>query len=123
VILLAVRQPTPALLAAEAGCCLAALGLLRALARDRGPRRDENLISTIAIVGRAMIVMLLAHLSMTVAHWPALRADLVISALCLLTAGPAASMLRHGPVRRALPASTWARLKRETPGPRPTVTL
>jgi 4-hydroxybenzoate polyprenyltransferase len=111
VMLVTVRQPTPALLAAEAGCSAAAMGLLLALSRDRGPRRDENVISAIAIIGRAMVLMLLAHLSMADAGWSALRANLVIVTLCVLTAGPAISMLRHGPARRlTLPDEAWERL-------------
>jgi 4-hydroxybenzoate polyprenyltransferase len=112
VILVTVRQPTPFLLAAEAGCCAAALGLLRALSRDGGPRREENLISAIAIIGRAMILMLLAYLSMADAGWSALRSGLVMMTLCVLTAGLAISMLRHGPAGLlTLPPDKWAQLE------------
>ena len=108
-ILLTVRHLTPALLVAEAACNAAALGLLHHLARDRGPRRDELLISAIAIVGRGMIVILAAHLSMTDAGWSVLRASLVIAALTVLTAGLVDSMLRHGPAARlTLTDGTWA---------------
>jgi 4-hydroxybenzoate polyprenyltransferase len=111
VLLLTARQATPALVAAEAACNAAALGLLRMLSRDRGPRRDEILISAIAIIGRGMVVMLLAHLSMADASWPILRSSLVITALAVLTAGQAVAMLRDGPAGRlSLPASTWAML-------------
>ena len=108
-ILLTVRHLTPALLVAEAACNAAALGLLHHLARDRGPRRDELLISAIAIVGRGMIVILAAHLSMTDAGWSALRASLVIAALTAATASLVDSMLRHGPAARlTLTDGTWA---------------
>ncbi|HEY1643334.1 MAG TPA: UbiA family prenyltransferase [Streptosporangiaceae bacterium] len=116
-ILLTVRHLSPALLVAEAACNAAALGLLHHLSRDRGPRRDELLISAIAIVGRGMIVILAAHLSMTDARWSALRASLVIAALTVLTAGLVDSMLRHGPAGRlTLTDSTWARLATATQG-------
>jgi 4-hydroxybenzoate polyprenyltransferase len=111
VMLVSVRQLTPALLVAEAGCNAAAIGLLLVLSRDHGPRRDEKVISAIAIIGRAMVLMLLAHLSMADAGWSALRSNLVIVTLCVLTAGPAISMLRHGPARRVtLSDEAWERL-------------
>jgi 4-hydroxybenzoate polyprenyltransferase len=111
VLLLTVRQATPLLVAAEAAGNAAALGLLRMLSRDRGQRRDEILISAIAIVGRGMVVMLFAHLSMGDASWSAVRSSLVIAALAVLTAGQAVAMLRDGPAGRlSLPESTWAML-------------
>jgi hypothetical protein len=88
------------LLTAEAACTVAALALLRAVSADRGPRRDEALIAAIAITGRGMILLLLAHLSMTDAHWAAWRYDAVLAALAAVTAGPAWSMIRHGPASR-----------------------
>jgi 4-hydroxybenzoate polyprenyltransferase len=118
VILAEVRQPTPALLAGVGGCCAGALVLLYALARDDGARRDENLISAIAIIGRAMVVLLLGHLSMADAHWSAARSNLVIVMLCVLAAGPVASMLRHGPAGRLpLTRRAWARLDSRAPEP------
>jgi 4-hydroxybenzoate polyprenyltransferase len=99
-ILAAARHPTAALIAAEAAGAAGALALLAALAADRGARRDEALISATAIVGRGMIMVLLAHLSMTAAHWDALRYTVVIAGFAVVTAGQAAEMLRHGPVSR-----------------------
>jgi 4-hydroxybenzoate polyprenyltransferase len=110
-ILLTVRHLTPALLIAEAACNAAALGLLYQLSRDRGPRRDERLISAMAIVGRGMVVILAAHLTMTDARWSAMQASLMVAALAGLTAALTDSMLRHGPAGRlTLADSTWARL-------------
>ena len=103
-ILAATRGLTLSLLGAEAACTVTALALLRALSADRGPRRDEALIAAIAITGRGMILLLLAHLSMTDAQWAPWRYDAVLAALAVLTAGPAWSMMRHGPAsRRTLP--------------------
>jgi hypothetical protein len=99
-LLAAVRQLTVPLAVAEAGCLAGALVLLRALVRELGARRDEALITAIAIVGRCMILLLLAHLSMVSAGWPAYRYDAVIGMLCVLTADQASSMLRHGPITR-----------------------
>jgi 4-hydroxybenzoate polyprenyltransferase len=105
-ILAATRHPTALLALAEAGCTAAALGLLAALARSRSARRDEALIAAVAIVGRGMILLLLAHLSMIAAGWPPLAYGAVTAALCLLIAGPALSMARHGPVSR-LTVPAW----------------
>jgi 4-hydroxybenzoate polyprenyltransferase len=97
VILAATRHLTLAFLLAEAGCLAAALALLRALARDRGARRDEFLISATAIAGRGMVLLLLAHLSMVSAGWGVIRYDAVIGLLGLLTIGQMVSMVRYGP--------------------------
>jgi 4-hydroxybenzoate polyprenyltransferase len=124
VILGSVHRPTAALLAAEAGCLGLALLLLRKLADRRaidvpmglqdaahryidgeavpGERRDECLISAIAIIGRGTFVLLCAHLSMTEAGWTGWRYSLVIAALGVLTAGMAASMARNGPITRTM---------------------
>jgi 4-hydroxybenzoate polyprenyltransferase len=70
----------------------------------RGGHRDEALITAIAIVGRGMILLLLAHLSMESAGWPAIRYDAVIGLLGIMIAGQATSMVRHGPItRRTIP--------------------
>ena len=76
------------------------MGLLKALSEDRGPRRDEALIAAIAIVGRGSIVALVAHLSMTVAGWPALRHGAVMGGLVLIVVGQVVSMVRRGPISR-----------------------
>jgi 4-hydroxybenzoate polyprenyltransferase len=100
VILVTVHRPTAALAAVEAGCLGGALWLLRRLAADPGARRDECLISAIAIIGRGVVLLLFAHLSMTSAGWAGWRYNLVIAALGVLTAGLAASMARNGPITR-----------------------
>lgn len=102
-IVAAAHRPTAALAASEAGLLAGALGLLRALARETSARRDEALISAIAIIGRGMVLLLLAHLSMVAAGWPAIRYAVVIGALTLLTVGPAISMARNGPTARTAP--------------------
>jgi 4-hydroxybenzoate polyprenyltransferase len=97
IVLVAAARPTVYLAGAYAACVAIAVGLLRALSVDQGPRRDERLISAIAIVGRGMVVLLVAHLSMTQAlPWY----GAVIAALSVLIAGQATSMLRHGPIVR-----------------------
>lgn len=120
-VLAATRQLTPLLAAAEAGCTLAALWLLGALARSRSDRRDEALIAAVAIAGRGMILLLLAHLSLVSAGWPAPGYGAVMAALCLLIAGPAASMARNGPVSRLTvpPAGYPAGVPGDCPSPAP----
>lgn len=99
-ILAAVRRPTPVLLAAEVVCVAVALGLIRALAADRGVRRDERLISAIAIVGRSMILLLFGHLSMVTARVPAAPYTMVIGALTAIVLAQTAVMARRGPLTR-----------------------
>jgi 4-hydroxybenzoate polyprenyltransferase len=103
-LLTAVRHPTPALVGVNVICVLLALGLLRALSADRGPRRDEAYISAIAIVGRGMILTLLAHLSMTGRPVPVLTYDAVIVLLAAVTTGQATVMTRREPATRLTPA-------------------
>lgn len=100
VILTGTQRLTVTLAAAEAACAVGALAILAALSADRGARRDEALVSATAIVGRGMIVMLLAHLSMTAGHWDPLRYTVVLAGLAVLTAGHAVDMVRRGPVTR-----------------------
>ncbi|MFJ4844369.1 MULTISPECIES: UbiA prenyltransferase family protein [unclassified Streptomyces] len=99
-VLIAAARPGPAY-AVSTGLCLAgALWLLRALATGPGHRREEALISAIAIVGRGMVLLLLAHLSMLQAHWTVLGESAALAALLVVTAGQAATMAVSGPVTR-----------------------
>lgn len=66
-----------------------ALILLRRLATDQGHRRDERLISALAIVGRGLLVVLLVQLTVD-------RPALVI-ALVTVFAAQATAMARYGP--------------------------
>jgi 4-hydroxybenzoate polyprenyltransferase len=99
-LLTAVRHPTPTLVGVNVVCLVLALGLLRALSRDLGPRHDEAYISAIAIVGRGMVLTLLAHLSMTGRSVPGPAYDAIISLLAAVTVGQAAVMGRRGPATR-----------------------
>jgi 4-hydroxybenzoate polyprenyltransferase len=100
VLLLAVPAPTPALVAGYVLGVAAVLVSLRMLAADPGHRREEALIAAIAIVGRGMLLLVLAHLAMTHAGWPPAGYDAVLAGLVLITAGQAVSMARHGPHTR-----------------------
>jgi hypothetical protein len=95
------------LVAVQAAWVVTALLLLRALADDRGPRRDEAVISAIAIVGRGMILTLVAHLGMTDAGWSAAAAGAVLLALLVVHLGQAHTMARFGPVGRLRVPAAW----------------
>ncbi|GAA1777668.1 UbiA family prenyltransferase [Actinomadura chokoriensis] len=118
VLVAAVRHPTVHLAAVNAAYLTAALLLLRALAAERGARRDEHLIAAIAIVGRGIVLSLLVHLALTNAHWPAPAYAAVMTALaaCLLgqatvmaRCGPAVTPARRSPVRGLITAPSRTR--------------
>ncbi|MFJ5218290.1 UbiA prenyltransferase family protein [Streptomyces sp. NPDC088354] len=117
-VLIAAARPGPAY-ALSTGLCLAgALWLLRALATGPGHRREEALISAVAVVGRGMILLLLAHLSMLQAHWTALAESAALAALLAVTAGQAATMAKYGPVTRSTVPFTEAEAAAGSSGPR-----
>jgi 4-hydroxybenzoate polyprenyltransferase len=91
-VLLAVRQRTPALVVTYALSVVLTLALLRALAGSTNPHRDEALIGAVAIVGRGLMVTLLAHLAAVGAGWPATTASALVLAVLVLFAGSAWSM-------------------------------
>jgi hypothetical protein len=94
-----------------------AVALLRALAEDRGARRDEALISAIAIVGRGMVLTLIADLGMHNAGWPAVSAAAVHVAITVICLGQAHTMARTGPVTRLrLPTSATEEQERADGG-------
>lgn len=105
----ATRRITLPFAAAELACLTGALILLRALAAGRGGRRDEAIISAIAIAGRAMVLLLLAHLSMRapgVSGWTTGWYDVVIAGITVTCAGQAWTMARRGPTSR-LTVPAW----------------
>ncbi|WP_161789659.1 UbiA family prenyltransferase [Phaeacidiphilus oryzae] len=105
-LLLAGLPPaTPEFVLASLLDCAAVLWLLLRLARETHPHREERLISAVAILGRGLLLLLLAHLAA-----PHLRyhgrppEDAITLALLVLTLGQTHAILRHGPaVRRHVP--------------------
>ncbi|MFZ0323574.1 MAG: UbiA family prenyltransferase, partial [Actinomycetes bacterium] len=97
VILLGVQSPTRTLAGTLLVCLAVSLWLLRVLAVDQGPRRDEAVISAIAVVGRGMMLIVLAHLGMTNASWSATASAAVLIVLTAITMGQAREMFRNGP--------------------------
>jgi 4-hydroxybenzoate polyprenyltransferase len=100
VVVLAAKHPTGLLIGAEAVCLAGVLVALRMLARAPGARRDEALISSIAILGRGMVLLLLAHLSLVNADWSWPGYAAVLGLLTLGTLGQAARTVLTGPVTR-----------------------
>ena len=111
-----VRDLSPALVVAQLVWVANALVLLRMLAADRGSRRDESLISALAIVGRGMVVTVVAHLGMTDAGWSRPTSAAILAAITGVVLGQAVTMARKGPLSRLRVPSSWPRPnRRETP--------
>ena len=110
--LAAVRGATVALVSANVVWVGAVLMLLRGLAVDGGARRDERLISAIAIVSRGVLLSVIAHLSMRAAHWVPLAYTGVLVALVVVVLGQAHTMLRHGPRTGLTVPAAWTPIER-----------
>jgi 4-hydroxybenzoate polyprenyltransferase len=107
--LLAAPGMSAAVAASEVTLLAVALVLLHRLRTDLGPRRDESLISAIAIVGRGMVLVVVAQLSALDARRPALFAAALVVVLTALMLADVRSMLRYGPrTRLRLPADMLA---------------
>lgn len=94
---LSVTQPEVATTAVLAVFTIAALALVRELAADRGLRHDERVISAIAIVGRGMVLTLLASACVVAAHWTPIAQGALLAALLAVSLGQARTMVRLGP--------------------------
>lgn len=103
-LLAGVDAPTPALYVSVAAHLTAVLWLLRRIAAERHPRRESRLITCAAIVGRGLLLTLLAHESMLPRHWPPAAGGSLLAVLLALTLGQAYVMLRYGPRPPALVA-------------------
>ena len=104
---LAVRGADAVLAVAYGAFVVAALAILRRLAVDRGPHRDERLISAIAILGRGMIVTVIGHLSMTDAGWALVARAAGLGAFTLLAVGVALDVALYGHRTRTTVPSDW----------------
>ena len=108
VTLAAVRGFNGTLAAVLGFYLVVALGLLAALSEERGARRDESLISALAIVGRGTIVTLFAHLSITDARWSGTAYRGCMLVLMSVVIGQASTMARRGPTSRLTVPVKWA---------------
>ena len=107
VALLGVRELGPVLVVAQVVWVAAALVLLRRLAVDAGPRRDEALISAIAVVGRGMVLGVLVHLGAVDAGWSVVATGALVVAVVATVLGQAVTMARFGPATRLRVPATW----------------
>lgn len=82
---------------------LLALGLLRELAADSGHRRDEWLISAMAIMGRGLLLVLVVDLAAPTVGWSTTLTSTVIGCFLVSFGGQALHMRRHGPTGPTLP--------------------
>jgi 4-hydroxybenzoate polyprenyltransferase len=100
---------SPTVAATQAALLAAALVLLHHLRTAGGPRRDERIISALAIVGRGMVLVVIAHLGAVDAGRSGLVAAALAVALTAISLADARAMLRYGPrVRLQLPADMRA---------------
>ena len=103
---MAIRGDLPGgLVASYSAALVAVLALLWALSIDRGPRRDELIVSTLAIVGRGQLVVVLVALAMR--DRPAPLVSGAIGALAIIITTQAYQMLRRGPVMRHTVPDAW----------------
>lgn len=115
-MLVAIQHLTATLACFEAAFLAGVLASLRALRAEVTARREEALISSIAILGRGMLLLVLAHLSMMAAHWPRPWYVAVLMLLSLGILGQAARMMLQGPVTRlTVPGWTAAESDRRRP--------
>lgn len=106
ILLVGIPQPSTALVAAYAVGTVVMVVALAVLSTDPGPRRDEAVIATIAIIGRGMLVLVFAHQQLLTAHWPGWAYNAIMAALILLTALQSYVMWHRGPITRlTAPAS------------------
>ncbi|KUL46064.1 hypothetical protein ADL22_11165 [Streptomyces sp. NRRL F-4489] len=98
--------PAPAFVTTIAAQLAVVLWLLRRIAHETHPHREELLICAAAIVGRGVMTVTLAQLSMGPLHWSAWGQTAVLAALVVLTLGQTWTMVRYGPGgrRRYVPA-------------------
>ena len=106
VIVVAIADRSLTFAISELGLLVATLLLLRAIAHDRGHRRDERLISSIANCGRGIILVLLAQLTLVRTDVSSPYRVVVLAGSTIVLLGQAWSMARHGPALK--PAPDWA---------------
>ena len=115
VIVVAIADRSLTFAISELVLLVATLLLLRAVADDRGHRRDERLISSIAICGRGVILVLLAQLTLVRTDMSSPYRVAVLAGLTIVLLGQAWSMARHGPP--LTPAPDWAHAATSTRRP------
>jgi 4-hydroxybenzoate polyprenyltransferase len=77
-----------------------AVGILVLLARSSAPRRDEALVSGLAICGRTLVLLLLLHFALVAQGASTARSAILLGATTLLLLLSAVDMSAHGPRAR-----------------------
>ncbi len=106
VLLVGLPHPSSVLFACYAVGTVFMAVALNVLSTDPGPRREEAVIATIAITGRAMLVLVFAHQELLAAHWPMWAYNAIMIAFTVATAMQAYVMWHRGPLMRHIPALT-----------------
>jgi 4-hydroxybenzoate polyprenyltransferase len=101
-------QATAAYVLSTLAGTVLALVLLRQLAVVADRRQEEWLVSALAVVGRGLLVVLLADLAVPVAGVAPVPATLLVTGFAVAFGGQALQMRRHGPSRRPGPVATGA---------------
>jgi 4-hydroxybenzoate polyprenyltransferase len=116
VALLAVPQPSPALVVCWSVTLGTALVLLAALARSSHPHHDERLISALAQSGRALVLLLLLHLGLVQQGADPMRAGGLLALVAAALIASSIDLAVNGPSHGA-----WlsARSLRAAPRQRP----
>jgi 4-hydroxybenzoate polyprenyltransferase len=100
IIVVTATRPSAALIVATGALVFVTLILLRAVAANDRHRRDDALISAIAICGRGTMLVVLAHLTVRYEQWTSASSAALLGALAIVTLGQAHRMARYGPVPR-----------------------
>ncbi len=99
---------TPAYVLGTVAGTVLALVLLHRLASVADRRQEEWLVSALAIVGRGLLVVLLADLAAATSGLSPVLANAVVAGFAVAFGGQALQMRRHGPSRRPTPVATVA---------------
>jgi 4-hydroxybenzoate polyprenyltransferase len=102
-----VRAGAPVLWVAQAGWVAVALMLLRLLSADGGPRRDERLISGVAITGRGMVATTILWLGVVDRGVPVSLASALVGSFVVVLLGQVWTMVRFGPASRLRVPTSW----------------
>ena len=111
-----VLSTTRAFAAPDVPLVALAVALVLVLGAEGSHRRDELLISAIAVLGRGVVVSLLAQLCMTAAHWSSANRTGALSVLAAVMMGQAATMARRPPRTGLRAPATWAAPADALPG-------
>jgi 4-hydroxybenzoate polyprenyltransferase len=97
VLALSVHAPSWALVAGLVSLLAPALLLLRQLESGTARRREERVVSALAVLGRGAVLLVIAHLSTADEGWARGVSATLLALLVAVSLGQAREMLRYGP--------------------------